>query len=255
MNNLFNGFLNKDIDSFEIGEIEERKCEHTNIQDNILHHPYIENLNLQLDQGDNTKIIIYRMNKHDKNTFIEYYLNIFDSLDDKQTILENLKIIEGNKRIKGNIYLDGNKYTLVQIRDNKKKDNWAILWDIIINKHYYGEKIDKNIINFFINNYKIDDLFIKERICKKPSILYTVIEDKYKNYINKFNTIQYCQNEENILIYLSDFTEGDNVRNICFVEDVEIDNDLLNKNYMIERKDGKYRWIFKNDNNLISFLK
>jgi hypothetical protein len=85
--------------------------------------------------------------------------------------------------------------------------------------------------------------------------LYTVIDNKYKKYINKYNSIQYCQNERNVLIYLSEFTEGDNVRNICFVEDIEIDNDLVNKNYIIERKDEKYWWIFKNDYNIISFLK
>jgi hypothetical protein len=255
MNNLFNGFLNKDIDSFEIGEIEEKKYEHTNIYDNIIHHPYIENLNLDLNKRENTKLIIYRMNKINKDTFIEYYLNIINCLDDKNILLENLSHIEGSKRIKGNTYLNGSKYTIVQIRDNNKIDNWVILWDILINKHYYGEKIDENIINFFINNYKIDDLYIKEKICKKPTVLYTVIDNKYKKYINKYNSIQYCQNERNVLIYLSEFTEGDNVRNICFVEDIEIDNDLVNKNYIIERKDEKYWWIFKNDYNIISFLK
>jgi hypothetical protein len=255
MNNLFNGFLNKDIDSFEIGEIQEKIYEHTNIYDNILHHPYIENLNLEFNKRENTKLIIYRMNKINKDTFIEYYLNTINCLDDKKIILENLSHIEGTKRIKGNIYIEGNKYTIVQIRDNNKINNWVILWDILINKHYYGEKIDENFINFFINHYKIDDLYIKEKICKKPTVLYTLIDNKYKKYINKNNSIQYCQNERNVLIYLSEFTEGDNVRNICFVEDIEIDNDLANKNYIIERKDEKYRWIFKNDNNIISFLK
>lgn len=255
MNNLFYGFLNKDIDSFEIAKIEERKYEHTNIDDNLLQHPFIENLKLSLDNKENTKIIIYRMNKINNDTFIEYYLNMINCLDDKNIILENLSGIEGIKRIKGNIHIEGNKYTIVQIRDNNKKDNWVILWDILINKHYYGEKIDEKFIKFFINHYNIDDLYIKEKICKKPSILYTLVDNKYKNYINKYNSIQYCQNEKCVLINLSDFTEGDNVRNICFVEDIEIDNDLVNKNYMIERKDGKYWWIFKNDYNIISFLK
>jgi hypothetical protein len=255
MNNLFNGFLNKDIDSFEIGEIQEKIYEHTNIYDNILQHPYIENLNLDLNKRENTKLIIYRMNKINKDTFIEYYLNTINCLDDRKTILENLSDIEGTKRIKGNIHIEGNKYTIVQIRNNNKIDNWVILWDILINKHYYGEKIDEKFIKFFINHYNIDDLYIKEKICKKPSILYTLVDNKYKNYINKYNSIQYCQNEKSVLMYLSEFTEGDNVRNICFVEDIEIDNDLVNKNYMIERKDGKYWWIFKNDYNIISFLK
>lgn len=255
MNNLFYGFLNKDSDFLEIEEIEERKYEHTNINDNLLQHPFIENLKLSLDNKENTKIIIYRMNKINNDTFIEYYLNDIKCLDNRKTILENLSDIEGTKRIKGNTNINGSKYTIVQIRNNNKIDNWVILWDILINKHYYGEKIDENFISFFINHYKIDDLYIKEKICKKPSILYTLIDNKYKNYINKYNSILYCQNEKSVLINLSDFTEGDNVRNICFIEDIEIDNDLINKNYMIERKDGKYWWIFKNDYNIISFLK
>jgi hypothetical protein len=96
---------------------------------------------------------------------------------------------------------------------------------------------------------------LKKKFVKNPQYCIPLIDNKYKKYINKNNSIQYCQNERNVLIYLSEFTEGDNVRNICFVEDIEIDNDLANKNYIIERKDKKYRWIFKNDNNIISFLK
>jgi hypothetical protein len=255
MNNLFNGFLNKEIDSFEIGEIEEKKYNYSNICDDILEHPYIENLFFDTNKKGNTKIIIYRMNKHNNNVFIEYYLNEINCLHDKEVILKNLSYIEGNKRIKGSIYIGEEQYTIIQIRNNNKPNNWVVLWDVIINGHYYGENIDENLIKFLKKNHKIDDLFYKGKLCEKPCILYTLIESKYKNYINKNKSIQYCQNEHSILIYLSEYNEGDNVRNICFMKDTEMDNDLKEKNFIIERKGKKYEWIFKNDNNLISFLK
>ena len=252
MNNLFNGFLNNEIDSFEIGEIEDKKYKHSNISDDILEHPYIENLKFDANNKGNTKLIIYRMNEHNKNAFIEYYLNEINCLHDKEVILKNLSYIEGTKHIKGSIYIGDNQYTIIHIRNNNKPNNWVILWDIIINGHYYGEKIHENLIKFLKKNYKIDDLFYKRKICKKPCILYTLLDNKYKNYINKNKSIQYCQNEHSILIYFSEYNEGDN---ICFMEDTEMDKDLQNKNYIIERKGKKYEWIFKNDNNLISFLK
>jgi hypothetical protein len=39
------------------------------------------------------------------------------------------------------------------------------------------------------------------------------------------------------------------------MKDVEMDKDLKENDFIIERKGKKYEWIFKNDNNLISFLK
>jgi hypothetical protein len=255
MNNLFNGFLKKEMNIIEDIEIEFKKEEVANIDDSLLYHPFIEELDDELSNEKNTYLIIYRINKHNEFNYIEYYLNNINCKGITSVIIENLKCINGIKRIKGYVKIGNQNFTIVQIRENKKMENWVTIWDIIINKHYYGEKIDEKCILFFLNYNKLDDLYIKDKICKKPIILYCYVNDKYKNYVNKNKTIQYCQNENNILINLSEFEEGDNVRNICFLDDKEMSNDLLENDYIIERKGENYKWVIKNDKNIISFLK
>lgn len=263
MNNLLNGFLKKEIDIDEDNEIDidenneiNVKTEKiTNINEYLLYHPFIDQLDNELNNKENTNLIIYRINKHNNFNYIEYYLNNINCNGNINIILENLKDIDGIKRVKGYLKIGKENYTIVQLRRNKDINNWVTIWDIIINKHYYGEKIDEKCILFFLRYHKLDDLYIKETLCKKPIILYCYVDNVYKNYVNKNNTIQYCQNKNNILINLSEFKEGDNVRNICFLDDKEVSNDLLENDYIIEKKGNNYNWVIKNDKNIISFLK
>jgi hypothetical protein len=255
MNNLFNGFLKKEMNINEDIDIKVKTEEVTNLDDSLLYHPFIDKLDNELDNEENTNLILYRINKHNDFNYIEYYLNKISCKGNTKIILENLKSINGIKRIKGYVKIGKQYFTIIQIRENKNMNNWVTIWDIIINKHYYGEKIDEKCISFFLNYNKLDDLYIKDKICKKPIILYCYVDDKYKNYVNKNKTIQYCQNENNILINLSEFEEGDNVRNICFLDDKEMNSDLLENDYIIERKGENYKWVIKNDKNIISFLK
>ena len=255
MTNLFNGFIEKEINMNENNEIHEKRIEYSNINESLLYHPYTEDLSNYEYTNGKTRLILYRINNCNKYNFIEYYLNDIYCECDKEIILKNLIYLPGRKNIKGKIKEGDSMFTIIQIRDNKNKENWVTLWDIIINKHYYGEKIDNKLVSFMLNNNKLDNLFIKDKICNKPIILYCFVDEKYKNYINKYNSVQYCQDTRNILINLSEYKPGYNVRNICFLHDREIDNDLKNNDFIVERNEEGYKWIIKNDKNIISFLK
>lgn len=255
MNNLFNGFINKEVTIYNDNEIGLKNNKNENLEDILLYHPFIDDLQDQLNNKELSQLIIYRLNKHNEFNYVEYYNTNIICFQNSDIILDKLKHISGKKKVKGSIRNEIDNYTIVQIRDNKINENWITLWDIIINNHYYGEKIDETLYKFILKYSKLDDLFIKDIICKKPQILYCLVNEKYKNYINTHNSIQYCQNEKNLLIHLSKFKSGFNVRNICFLDDSEINEDLLNNDYIVERKEEEYEWIVKNDKNIISFLK
>ena len=84
----------------------------------------------------------------------------------------------------------------------------------------------------------------------KPLIFYTIVDDSKINYVNKYNTIQYCQLDENILIHLSEYTNNDNIRCMCFINDnseLKNINQIKNTDYIVERKGDINFWIFKNE--------
>ena len=140
MNNLFTGFIKKEVNIIEDNEILSINIPNINIDDTLVNHYYIDELNHDLNEKEITKLILYRIKSYNNFNYIEYYLHIIKCLENKETILENLKHINGRKSIKGNIKTENQKYTIIQVRGNDNFENWVTLWDILINKHYYGEK-------------------------------------------------------------------------------------------------------------------
>ena len=270
-----------------------------NILDTIVQHPFMEKIStntydsLTVDSPCREKIhlIVYRINTYNANNVVEFYLKShflstdIDIGDNIATAVNNtLHHIIGTKRLSGYIMVGNIRHVFVQVRSNSSSSssNWLTIWDIIVNKHYFGEKIDQNIVDFFTENCEISNLLINRRLCVKPIVLYSYADKSHTEYIKKHNSIQYCQRENDILIKLNQYKSGDNIRSICFIEDAEFsdtygglrerdfiimnsqkshiagnqdqeqescDNDNNNDN------DNNIRWIFKNERNIFSHIK
>jgi hypothetical protein len=227
---------------------------HSNVNnelfDSILRHPYIERMNgneygnneLNINNGNALKyLIIYRINIYNEvNPVVEFYiLNDFLSTTSNITEFTNHEL---------SIQFKENNYSIIQVRNNTDTSNWLNVWDILVNKHYFGNKICEHVIDFFYSHSDIE-----------PITLYTSVEEKYYEYIKKTKSIQYCQSNKESLIYLRNFKENDNIRTICFIHDRDIDDSLHtieHNDYIIYKNNNKEtEWIFKNDNKMISFVK
>lgn len=228
-----------------------------NYLDDILEHPFIDNLSKNIpNKLHDIKVICYRINTLHKNPFIEVYLKGKDFISINQPIYVDNVPINGIKRIKGYINHTNHNYVFVQIRDNNEIDNWITLWDIIINNGAYGEKIDDNVVHLFKIYNSLFNLVKHNSVIPKPVVLYCSVHDKYLNYVSKNRSVQYCQNDDTSIINLHmEYKSGDNVRNICFIDDSEIENNLKNfsneKYYILRDLSGCLQWIFK-DNHLIT---
>lgn len=240
-------------------------------------------------------VILYRIQHHNDNHYVEFYLpyhsneylfnieyysaeNIDKSISNSN-LLEYLKKhiqhIPGVKRFKGHIIHNNMVYSIVQVRDKNIVDisnnmksnhsyynynNWLTLWDIIAYKHVFREKIDNSIVDFFVKNYKIACLFLDKKRCLIPMILYCSVADKHNTFIKQNKSVQYCQRENDPIVYLNcDYLlELNNVRNVCFIEDTDIYtnmNMLRNKSYIILKSQNNLDYLFKNDDNIISYIK
>lgn len=244
----------------------------TNILDSIIQHPYIENLPLDLNKlslyRDKIYLVIYRINKYGENMIVEFFLtNDFLSLCNTERLLlttqlyDTLRSIPGTKRFTGELLHKDNMYTFVQVRDNTDYYNWVSIWDIIVNKQYFGEKFNDNVIDFFTINCDISTLIFNKKRCMSPIVLYSCIDDRHRNYVHKTHSVQYCQKINSTLITLNQYKEYDNVRTICFLEDMEFSDTLTNlsdNNYIILKdanNDNNIHWIFKNEKNIFSYVK
>mgnify|MGYP003649565227 FL=1 len=229
----------------------------------ILRHPYMERL--EENKNERNYLVIYRIKTYNElNHVVEFY--ILNGFLSSTTITDNvdteLQSIYGDKRIKGNVLFKEKNYSFVQVRNNTDTSNWLNIWDILVNKHYFGNNICDNVIDFFKYCGEVSNLTIGTTMCLKPITLYTNIEERYCEYITKTKSIQYCQSETESLIHLRNFKEDDNIRTICFVDDREINdsiheleyNDYIVKNVMGEEI-GEIEWVFKNNNALFSFVK
>lgn len=279
-----NGPNDSSIAMYDIKPKNETVDVHTTLIDTIIQHPYVEKLSLDLNKLSHCRekihLIIYRINKYGENTTVEFYLTTdFLSLHMTDGLLlathlnDTLRHIPGTKRIKGDIIVENNIYAFVQVRDNTDHLNWLSMWDIIVNKQYFGEKINDNVIDFFTVNGEISTLILNKKKCMSPIVLYSYTEMCHLTYINKSRSIQYCQRENSPLIRLNTYKENDNVRTICFIEDMEFSDtldDLADNNYIImkdgndnmgDNKNVEYDnssniyWIFKNEKHIFSYVK
>jgi hypothetical protein len=282
----YNGNLNSntyDSDS-DISSDNDDSNEHTNINKDlfrsILRHPYIErideynddckdnNLDIHKNKNERNYLVIYRIKTYNEvNSVVEFYIlnDFLSSTKNIDNVGTELQMIPGDKYVKGTVLFKEKKYSFVQVRNNNDTRHWLHLWDILVHKHYFGNKICDNVIDFFKEHGEVTTLMIERNICVKPITLYTEIEERYCEYINKTKSIQYCQNKRDSLIYSRNFKENDNIRTICFVDDRVINDsihelehlDYIVKNNVSEEigEIGEIGWIFKNDNTLISSVK
>ena len=267
-----------------------------NILDTIVQHPFMENIStntytaLTVDSPCREKIylIVYRINTYNANNVVEFYLKShflstdIDIGDNIATAVNNtLHHVTGTKRLSGYIMVGNIRHVFVQVRNNRSStasasSNWLTIWDIIVNKHYFGEKIDQNVIDFFTANCEISNLLINRRLCIKPIVLYSYADKSHTEYIKKHSSIQYCQRENDILIKLNQYKSGDNIRSVCFIEDTEFSDtygDLRTRDFIImnsqksltngnQEQESNHndnhndiRWIFKNERNIFSHIK
>jgi hypothetical protein len=277
---------NMDIDQYNYILPKNDNSKPNNILNNIVQHPFIDSLSININLislNNNTQtcnIILYRYRSYNNYHYIEYYLpcntetnqreiitnNIYSKGDCLITYInENRNDIIGTKRLKGYITYNNELFGVIQVRDTNNSNDinnndWITLWDIIVYKQVFREKIQKNIIEFFLTHHSISSLYVNNYQCVMPIILYCNIPEIYSKYIQNTNSIQYCKKENGPLIFLSNNykNEDNNVRNICFIQDVDFSvtqEKLLDKTYIINKYDNKLQYIFKTDEYIISCMK
>jgi len=218
---------------------------------------------------------------------IEYRntMEITEKLLSNDTIIkylkEHIREIPGIKRLKGHLVHNNILYSIVQVRDKNSTNNsimnqsntsyynnntWLTIWDIIAYKNVFREKIDNSIVELFIRHHNIAHLFINKQICLLPMTLYCNVPNKHESFINKNKSVQYCQRENSPIIQLNcDYLcESNNVRNVCFILDSDIvssKDTLQHQSYIItnnpnhNHNHSDLTYLFKNDNNIISYIK
>jgi len=244
-----------------------------NMIDMIVQHPFMERLELQMDVLHNCRekirIIPYKITKHslidNVEYFVEYSINddfLSTNFNSKSNLINDivddmLVNLSGKKKMIGYVKFKGHIYLFVQVRDNNGiEGRWITNWDILVNKHCFGEKIQQNVIDFFIHHSNVSDLIYRKQRCSKPMVLYTRIDPTYIEYINRHQSIQYCQMKKEPLITLNHYLENDNIRTICFVEDCDFstnNRELIAQDSIQIKQDNQILWLFKNENEIVSY--
>jgi hypothetical protein len=265
-----------DNETNDIRQLYDTQHTSATILNDILQHPYIDKIPFNMDEittyRDKLHLIVYRINNYNGHYVVEFHIiDDFISISMKQlddplkVVTSTLIKLQGSKRIKGHLKMEGLDYLFIQVRDNNDTDNWMTIGDIIVNKHYFEREINPHVIHFFVRNCEISNLMrgSSSTVYSNPIILYTNIEDKHVEYVKKSRSIQYCQRENGPLIRLRKFKKNDNIRTICFVDDVEFSDaysKLAGHNYIIMNADEKPDtegpiWIFKNEMDIFSNVK
>lgn len=236
--------------------------------DNIIQHSFIENISLDLDSirhyREKIYIIPYKISTLNEHHFVEYNIDVaFPSIalmnidHVSENVIDTLDTIYGMKKIVGNVVFKNNCYVFVQVRNNNGCDEkWITTWDIVVNKQYFGKKIEENIVDFFTMNPTSNDLILHKQLCSKPVALYCHIDEKYLQYVSKFNSLQYCQRENSPVMKFNSYNKDDNVRCLCFIEDQEsstTEDELINRPYILIHGDNNPVWLFKSDTSVFSY--
>jgi hypothetical protein len=266
------------------------------ILNNIVQHPFIDTLSIDADSFTNSdchntfitcNIILYRIQHHNENHYVEFYLPFDSSCDSRSTIgnknkysitndnitndivikylKEQINDIPGVKRLKGYVVSNNTLYSIVQVRDTTtntvpNNNNWLTLWDIIAYKHVFREKIHHTIVDFFVKHHKLAYLFVNSQLCLLPMVLYCHVSKEYDEYVKKNKSIQYCQRETGPVIHLHSncLCETNNIRNVCFIPhcDIVTSRQILQKKpYIILKNNDHSDYLFKNDDNILSYIK
>lgn len=250
--------------------------------DSIIQHPFMETISIDINttttKREKYNIIVYRLGTYGTNKVVEFYLSheflsvhleIGDNIS--SNVIDALRHVAGVKRVLGQLEFDSNRYIFVQTRNNTDMSNWLNIWDIVCNKHYFGDKLSNIVVDFFTSHIELGTLIQNKRTCILPIVLYSYVDEHHLEYIRKNNSIQYCQREKDTLIRLNRYKLGDNIRTICFVEDTEFSNtyhDLLNRDYILIDQSNEQqnnddtnvsndniKLIFKNETRIFSHIK
>lgn len=226
----------------------------------LFEHPFINSL-VSIKKFKNLKsfnrfyIIPYRYKKLNEYWMVEIYLHSFNEIINfdynqyhySEKLLENIhdqiSFLNGNKRIKGM----KNDLIFIQVRENNENKNWFCLWDIIINKSYFGFNFSPNIISLFIKNHLLFEIKINNQKCKTPIVLYYNLDKKYFDYFIKHKSIFYCNDHYEPFIKLHSYKKNDNIRFLCFIDE----NLYEERNPIIINNST---WLFYDENNIFSTI-
>lgn len=277
---------NMDENNYILPKDEDNNNHHSsNILNDIVQHPFINTLSTNIDSfslKDNDiqacNIILYRIRHYNDYHYVEYYVPYNTQNKCREIVKYNnysysdclvkyvndhIDHIGGRKRLKGYILYNNELFGIVQVRDtniNTNTNHWITLWDIIAYKQVFREKIQNNIIYFFMEYNRLSALYINNHQCIMPMILYCNIPTTYSEYIQNTGSIQYCQRENGPLIILNNnyTSEYNNIRNLCFIQDIDfsITNDIQqDKSYSVNKYENILQYIFKTDEYIISYIK
>jgi hypothetical protein len=270
-----NGILRLDIRSCR-----EETCGY-NLLDDIIQHPFIEdieNIDLNIVSNDHYRekicLIPYRITNHDDHHFVEFNVgsdfhvlkqSILDKDKDKgkdkvyETLNNTLHHISGRKKMMGSVTFKNKHFILVQVRNsnmNFYNNNWVTIWDLVVNRHVFGDSFNEEVVEFFTHHSTLSDLILQKKISSKPVALYCNIHTNYLQYVLTYQTAQYCQNDDSPLFNLTEYQHDTNVRVLCFIEDTVSNNNkqtLVGKDYIQTNVDKTVSWIFKNEKRIVSF--
>jgi hypothetical protein len=182
-------------------------------QPNTIYNKFISKLDYKINdlEYNNIFILPYKICTHNNYSFMSYYLdnNRFYLNDSKylydinQQIKNTLRNLTEKFKYMG--YLKSKKSIYLLVNINNTEIIGLTQYDIIIQKSLFDVNINNNVVEFFIKNSEIDNLYLNNKILSKPIVYYSGIDEKYTNYVKQYkNTLYIPLNNKN------------NVRNISF---------------------------------------
>tara|TARA_B100001093_G_scaffold423181_1_gene415991 strand:- start:525 stop:1244 length:720 start_codon:yes stop_codon:yes gene_type:complete len=233
-------------------------------------HPFINNLPMRDIKEKPKFLILYRLNFLNNIPFIEFYFKdyCFQEIKIKNEIELFASIdVNGKKSIMGFLDFQEREFIFVQLKNNRKYDenNWVVMYDILINKGRFYKKFEKSVFDFFLHNHKVADIYLDKKLSIAPCVYYTRIEDSFLYFLKKNHILTYSNKKPFIELY--PYFDNSNICCLCFHEDTlcnSTDSNLILKNALFNVKnnfsavfikDNSPYWIFKNQTNIIFFIK
>jgi len=197
------------------------------------------------EENEKCKIchVLYRINRLGRFPFLEFY---FDTNSELEVIhnnnFNNIVSFYKNKDNRYSGFYKHNGYLFLFFSTNfscHKYENveWWNRNDILGNKNFC-QTIDKNIMEFFIEN---KECFLLQNICTKqvyeiPTVVYNRINltNKEIEFINKYYTI-YDVKQNDVILDLDEFNEqnGILIKHILFSNQINNYKDIIS---IIEKK-------------------
>ncbi len=233
-------------------------------------HPFINNLPMRDIKEKTFFLILYRLNFLNNIPFIEFYFKDYCfqeiKIKNEMELFESIHV-NGKKSIMGFLDFQEREFIFVQLKNNRKYDenNWVVLYDILINKGRFCKKFESFVIDFFLHNHKVSDIYLDKKLSIAPCVYYTRIESSFLCFLKKTNILTYYNKKPFIELY--PYFDNSNICCLCFHEDtlcnstnsnLILKNALFNVNNNLSAvfiKEKNPYLIFKNQTNIIFFIK